>query len=80
MKNMIVVDNRANIYENPDKFHRSLVKRLNIKFLYPMKRFNQNVIIQNKKLLLKANWKTHSGKHIHGNTFGNTYVERHSSF
>ena len=75
MKNVIIVDNKANIYENSDKFHRSLVKRLNVKFLYSMKRFNENAIIQNKKLLLKANW-----KRIWGNTFGNTYVERHSSF
>ena len=72
MKNMVIVDNRANIFENSDKFHRSLVKRLNIKFLHPMKRFNENAIIQNKKLLLKANW-----KRIRGNTFTETHSETH---
>ena len=32
------IDNRAKISENSDEFLRSLVKRLKIKFLHPMKR------------------------------------------
>ena len=32
------IDNRAKIYKNSDEFFRSLVKRLKIKFLHPMKR------------------------------------------
>ena len=51
MKNMGIIDNRANISENSDKcgIYRLLVKSLKIKFLHPMKRFHENAISQYEK-------------------------------